>query len=109
MYHNKIASLRKSWALSQQELAGLLDMSRSNVSRLEVSARHHTLETALILEALFGARVSAIFRHDYLAAYEALLPRLAELSKALEGRTDDAANRQRELLATFARRESASV
>lgn len=106
MHHNKIASLRKSWALTQDELAHLLGMTRSNLSRLELAAKSHTLETALTLKALFGVGVSTIFpNHDH-AAYETLLPRLADFSRTIEGHQGANADRKRELLSEFAKRAS---
>jgi DNA-binding XRE family transcriptional regulator len=104
MHHNKIASLRKSWALTQEELAQLLGMTRSNLSRLEVAAKTHTLDTALLLQALFGESVSEIFPYHHRAAHETLASRLAEFSTAIE-EEGAVAERKRELLSLFASRE----
>lgn len=107
MHHNKIASLRKSWALTQDELALLLGMTRSNLSRLELGATS-TLETALTLKALFGLGVSTIFPVHDRAAYDALAPRLAEFSVSIEGEEGAVADRKRQLLAEFASRASSA-
>lgn len=104
MQHNKIASLRKTWALNQDELALLLGMTRSNLSRLELAAKSHTLETALTLKALFGVGVSAIFPNHDRAAYDALVPRLAEFSRAIQEEEGAVGDRKRQLLTEFASR-----
>ena len=106
MQHNKIASLRKSWALTQEELATLLGMTRSNLSRLEVAASSHTLETALALRALFGVGVSLIFPDHDRAAHDAVASRLARFSVEIQGEEGAVADRKRQLLAEFASRAS---
>lgn len=104
MHHNKIASLRKSWALTQDELAHLLGMTRSNLSRLELAAKSHTLETALTLKALFGVGVSTIFPNHDRAALETLIPRLADFSLTIQDDEGAVAERKRQLLGEFASR-----
>lgn len=104
MHHNKIASLRKSWALSQEELAHLLGMTRSNLSRLELAAKSHTLETALLLKALFGVGISSIFPAHERAANEALIARMADFSLAIQSEEGAVAERKRQLLSEFANR-----
>jgi len=106
MHHNKIASLRKSWALTQDELAHLLGMTRSNLSRLELAAKSHTLETALTLKALFGVSISAIFPNHDRTAYDALVLRLAEFSRTIRDQQGPEADRKHQLLSEFAGRAS---
>lgn len=105
MHHNKIASLRKTWGLSQPELAALLGVSRSTVSRLEAGA-HPVIFTALTLEALFDAPARQVFPKQFASALDALVPRLAEFSKKIEGRVDPQSVRKRELLSGFAGRDA---
>ncbi len=104
MHHNKIASLRKSWALTQDELAHLLGMTRSNLSRLELAAKSHTLDNALTLKALFGVSVSTIFPDHDRAAIEDLVPRLADFRQTIHGDEGAVAERKRQLLSEFASR-----
>lgn len=108
MHHNKIASLRKKWALTQDELASLLGMTRSNLSRLEITASCHTLDTALTLHALFGLAIPEIFPANDQAARQALVERLAEFSKTIEHGEGAVADRKRQLLSEFANREAQS-
>jgi len=105
MHHNKIALLRKTWGLSQPELASLLGVSRSTVSRLEAGA-HPVIFTALTIEALFDAPARHVFPKQFAYAVDALVPRLAEFSKKIEGRTDPQSFRKRELLSGYAGREA---
>lgn len=104
MHHNKIASLRKSWALTQDDLGQLLGMSRSNVSRAELAKKAQRLETVLTLQALFGVSVSGIFPLHDRAAYDALVHRLARFSREVEVDERPSAERKRQLLAEFASR-----
>jgi DNA-binding XRE family transcriptional regulator len=103
MHHNKIAMLRKSWGLSQPELATLLGVSRSTVSRLERDALP-VLVTVLTLEALFDVPLSTVFPQHFGRAVDALLPRLADFSVRIEGKADEKSERKRQLLTTFAGR-----
>ena len=102
--HNKIASLRKAWALSQAELGQLIGRSRNGVGHMEMGARHYSLEVALRLSALFDADIADIFPDHARAGIEALAARLAPLSIQLEGREGLVAERKRELLASFSSR-----
>ncbi len=104
MHDNKIGTLRKAWALSQDELAQLLGMTRSNLSRLELAAKSYTLDTVLKLVAIFGTSVQNIFPHHDRVAYEDVAGRLAEFSIALEDEEGAVADRKRQLLAEFAGR-----
>lgn len=103
MHHNKIAMLRKSWGLSQPELAVLLGVSRSTVGRLENDALP-VLITALTLEALFDVPVSTVFPQHFALAVEAVLPRLADFSLRVEGKADEKNERKRQFLSDFASR-----
>ena len=104
--HNTIATHRKTWALTQPELGSLLDTSRSNISRFEVKAGRPSLPTALALEALFGASVSALFPDEFRRAAADMLPRIAAFSIALERQIGEAADRKRALLADVVERLS---
>lgn len=102
--HNKIASLRKAWALSQAELGHLIGRSRTGVGHMEMGARHYSLEVALRLSALFDTDIADIFPDHARTGIEALAARLAPLSIQLEGREGLSAERKRELLASFSSR-----
>ncbi len=68
---NKLSALRESWNLSQDELGLLLNMSRQNISRIEISLNKCTIETALLLEMLFGvpAGIRNCWAHLELSAF----------------------------------------
>ena len=51
---------RKSWALSQQELADLLSITRPALTRLEIETESTSLETAVGLLVVFGPELDAL-------------------------------------------------
>jgi DNA-binding XRE family transcriptional regulator len=103
-YQNRIAALRKQWMLSQDELASLLGMTRANVSRMEVHGGACTIDTALLLECLFGVPMIEIFPQLYETLHETLAGRLATFSLSVNEGTDAASNTKRDLLSQFASR-----
>jgi DNA-binding XRE family transcriptional regulator len=99
--HNKIASLRKSWALSQEELGLLLGLSRSSISRMECAATDFSISAAFSLGTLFNTDIAGIFPGHLSKAHDLLTDRLAKFSVLLEGAEGLAADRKRELLSDF--------
>jgi DNA-binding XRE family transcriptional regulator len=102
--HNKIASLRKSWALSQEELGLLLGLSPSSISRIERAVGSISTDIALALGALFNTDIPNIFPDNLLVANDHLVRRLAKFSVLIEGAEGLAADRKRELLSDFSNR-----
>ena len=104
MIQNHIARERAKWALSQTDLGQLVETTREAISRIELCRSSPSIERAFVFEALFGVSVSELFPELYRAAYEVLVPRLADWSVALESDRSPDASRKRELLADFASR-----
>ena len=98
---NKVTALRKSWALTQDDLAFLIGSTRSSVSRIELGDTNILLSTALRLKAVFGVDVNALFPEHDVLAHEEVAAQCAELSRTIEGQKGADAERKRELLAAF--------
>lgn len=90
---------RRSWGLSQRELALLLGMeSRAHISRLERGKRSPTLETALACSTLFGVPLGRLFPEPAINSEELLRERILELKRVKPQHTTPAEMRKRELL-----------
>ena len=98
---NKLASLRKAWALTQDELALLLNVKRGVVSRIELGADCIIIEVALKLKAVFGRSISDIFPQVETLAHEEVAAGFAEFSLRVEGAEGAVADRKRQLLSEF--------
>ena len=98
-YSNYLRAHRKRWKLSEQELAHLLGgVSASMICRLENGSRVPTGKFVLGCEVVFGVPPGRLFSGLYEATQDIVMRRAARLSLALEGRTDRASARKRELL-----------
>lgn len=93
-----VRAQRKHWALSQNELARLLDRSPARLSRYESGEDPPDLETVLGLQVVFGAAPRRLFPTLYSLTEEAVMGRAAELDLGLAGKTGYAAERKRRLL-----------
>ena len=98
---------RKSWALSQQELADLLSITRPALTRLEIETESTSLETALGLVVVFGLQLDALLPFTYARVEDEVMKRGAELDRSLSGRTDEKSLRKLELLADMVKRAAA--
>jgi len=100
--------LRRKHALTQTELADLIGISQTLVGRLEdaTSGKVYTLrlETAFALQVVFGKRPGQLFLPLFEEVEEAVMGRAAALDRALDGRTDSAAEHKRALLMEMVRR-----
>ena len=94
-----VRSYRKHYALTQDELADLLALSQTAVSRLEDDPGTGSLDTALALQVLFGLQPGVVFRRLYLRVEEAVMARAARLDRKLRGKTDPDSMRKQQLLA----------
>lgn len=107
MYHShSLHLLRKRWALSQQELADLLSISRSALVRLEAGVESVRLITAYGLLVVFGIEGQIQQTDIYGQVEEAVMNKAALLDAKLRGKTDATSLRKLELLSDMVRRAS---
>lgn len=102
--HHTVRALRRRFALNQKELAGLLGLSQSAVSRLESRGEPATLETTLALQVIFGEQPKLLFHERYASVEDAVMRRAAELDRKLRGKTDPASLKKLELLEGMVKR-----
>jgi transcriptional regulator with XRE-family HTH domain len=96
--------LRKAFALTQGELADLLAISQTIVSRIEAGEEPPTLETALALQVLFDVEPRLLFHRRYLRIEDAVMQRAAQLDQRIAGKADAASLKKQELLASVVKR-----
>ena len=97
-----VRAQRKHWALSQNELAMLLNRSPARLSRYESGEDPPDLETVLGLQVVFGAAPRKVFPSFYSVTEEAVMRRAAELDQRLVGKIGYTADRKRRLLKAMA-------
>lgn len=91
-----LRGFRKRSSLTQTDLARLVGMvSPSPISRLELGEHAPDLKTAFLLEAVFGASPSQLFRAIYTPLAEAVRDRAEMLDDSLSLQTDTAELRRR--------------
>src|SRR5262245_41727588 len=99
MSHNLfLKKLRVRWALSQDELADLLGVYQSSVSRYEQGAEYPPLPVALAFQVIFGRLPNRTFSALYATVEERVITRAARLERAMRGRRDPASEKKRHLL-----------
>jgi DNA-binding XRE family transcriptional regulator len=101
-----LRGFRKRSSLTQSDLARLLGhVSGSSISRLESGGHAPDLKTAFLLEAVFGASASQLFRTTFLQIADAVRDRADLLDDSLSLQSDSADIRRRrsELKAIVAR------
>src|SRR5437868_5392207 len=90
--HCALRTHRRTWGLSQQELAELLGMeSRAHISRIEHGKRTPSMETALSCSTLFGVPLGDLFPQAAIEIEERLRERLSRFSKGPKDTTTLAA------------------
>ena len=97
---------RKRWALSQDDLAMLLDVTQSIVSRCETGAYTPELELALGLQVVFGRAPRALFPALYRTIEERVMREASKMDRSLKGRTDRLSATKRQLLAAMIERSA---
>jgi transcriptional regulator with XRE-family HTH domain len=102
--HNNLPGSRKRWALNQRELAHLVGVSISMVSRYERGALPPPARSVLALEVVFGRSGRRLFPRVYSEVQDQVMRRAAKLDRLLEGREDAASLRKRQLLQDMAKR-----
>jgi transcriptional regulator with XRE-family HTH domain len=100
-YHALLRALRVRWALSQGEVAELLDISQARISRYEKGEEPPTLQAALGLQVIFGPAPRKLFPYTYATIEEAVMGRAADLERRLLEKPDSVSARKRELLASM--------
>ena len=96
--HCALRTHRRTWGLSQRELADLLGMeSRAHVSRIERGKRSPTLETALACSTLFGVSLGALFPQLAIVSGERLRARISRLDGDIIDITNPQELRKRQL------------
>ena len=95
---------RKRWALSQQELADLLGLSRTAITRLENESESTRLVTAFGLMVVFGIKTEVMQKSLYTQVEDAVMRNAAALDEKLRGKTDAKSLRKIELLSDMIRR-----
>lgn len=89
---------RRTWGLSQRELADLLGMeSRAHISRIERGKRSPSFETALACSTLFGVPLGVLFPQPAILSGERLRERISRLKRGTTDITNPAEIRKREL------------
>lgn len=99
-----VRNYRKSWALSQSELADLLSITRPALTRLERETETTRLETAIGMLIVFGVDVNEIVPRTFARVEEVVMARAAQLEACLRGKTDKKSLRKRSLLSDMMQR-----
>lgn len=100
---------RKRNALTQGELAHLLGISQSALSRIEEEqVKDLRLDTALALTVVFGLGPHRMFNADYLRIEEDVMNRAAELHQAARAKDDRKSVKKQSLLDDMMRRATAN-
>ena len=94
-----LRSHRRTWGLSQRELADLLGFeSPTHVSRIEHGKRTPLLETALACSTLFGVSLDELFPQFAAEIEEKLKERISRLHEGSLHTTNPSGLRKREFL-----------
>jgi transcriptional regulator with XRE-family HTH domain len=103
-HHTSVRRNRLRWALSQAELAELLGVSQSIVSRVEAGDTVPDLQVSLSLQVVFGQSPRALFPALYGAVENRVMANAAELDRTLGAKRDHASEAKRRLLTGMAHR-----
>lgn len=103
-YHTYLKRNRKSWCLSQETLSRLLAIDQSQVSRTESGESEPDMETVIALEVIFGLSGRDLFPGLYASIEEGVMGVAARIDRELDGQSDQASLRKRELLSAMMKR-----
>ena len=95
---------RRRWALNQDELADLIGISQSVLSRLEKAEASPDATLLFGLQVIFGLPPRAIFPGLYRKVEEAVMAAGAKLDQKIAHRRDHKAETKRRLLQAMAYR-----
>jgi len=101
---NYLRTLRMQWRLTQPELAALLGVTESALSKVETQARAPTKNLLLGVEVIFGQSAHETFPALYAQTERNIMRRAAAFSKRLELENDDSTNTKRLLLSEMIER-----
>jgi len=90
--------------MNQGEVAHLVGVSRSMISRYENGMLPPGARSILALEVVFGRCGRHLFPHVYADVQDAVMRRAVKLDRSLQGRADAVSERKRELLSEMVRR-----
>ena len=96
--------LRKQWGLSQPDLAALIGVTASALSRFENLSRRPTVELIIGTEVIFGQGARDVFPALYHEVERTILKRACDLQKQLERSNDPARAEKLHLLAEIIER-----
>ena len=101
--HNKLPGSRKRWGLNQRDLAHLVGVSPSMISRYENGRMPPGARAILALEVIFGRSGRHLFPYVYSDVQDVVMRRAVKLDRILQRRFDPTSARKRELLSDMAR------
>ncbi len=101
---NYLRTLRLQWGLSQLELAGLLGITESALSKFESQALAPTKNLMLGVQVIFGQDARQAFPALYAQAERTIMRRASSFSVRLEEQGDAASKRKLKLLSEMIRR-----
>jgi len=101
--HNSVRRFRKGVQLAQHELADLLGLAQSSISRIEMGELPDA-PTLLKLQVLFEQSPAHLFAGHFQSAGEELVQRAAEVDLALAKQPGWRASQKREWLRTIVTR-----
>lgn len=99
-----IRTYRRRYALTQEELADLLSISQSRLSRIESDEEPPSLETALSFQLVFDIQPRSQVRRLYAKVEESVMRKAAALDRKIRGQDDWAAKKKQRLLKGIVRR-----
>lgn len=83
-----LATLRKQWGFTQGELAFLLSLSSTELSRLEARKRRPSVDLILGGEVVFGVPPRTVFPGLYTEIEEQVMAQAKVLYERIEARSD---------------------
>lgn len=103
-----LATLRKQFGLTQEELSLLLTISTSALSRFESRERRPTVDLVIGSEVVFGNRTKEVFPGLYGEVEDRVMARAKVLYARLEARTDLSSQEKLKLLRSMISRAEAT-
>jgi DNA-binding XRE family transcriptional regulator len=102
---NYVRTFRQRFALSEKELAFLINRSKSTISALEYGDQAPSLEVSLALQVLFRMEPRKLFPEFYELVEEGVMQRAARLLAKVEDKVDRKSAAKRHFLEGLARPE----
>ena len=99
-------TLRKQWGFSQPDLAVLLGVTGSALSRFEGRSRRPSAKLLIGAQIIFGENAKDVFPAFYRDVQRAILKRARSQQRRLQGKSDSASRRKLQLLNEILERTS---